>query len=293
LRIVWFTPLAFLLGCSAMLSDVVENPTTAAPLAAATLAELEASFLGADIVILGEVHDNAVHHHNQARIIRDLQPSAVLFEMLSPQQTTRLNERSERGEDLRALLDWDNSGWPDWSLYQPVFEALGDIPAYGMALPRDMVRAAVTDGAAAVFGAGAEDFGLTRALDTSQQQTREALQQTVHCNALPPSLLPGMVEAQRLRDAAFARTTLQALRETGGPVVVITGSGHARSDWGMPAALRHARPAARVVSVGQLEAAPDTQPPYDLWLITEPAVREDPCAGFSMPGNSKTSEKSA
>lgn len=289
MRVALLTSLVLLCGCGSLVGDVAENATPAVPVEADTLAELAASFIGADIMILGEVHDNAVHHRNQARFLRDIAPSAVLFEMLSPQEAEILNAQDGRGEGLREALDWDTSGWPDWSLYQPVFAALGDIPVYGMALPRSTVSAAVTDGAAGVFGDDAENFGLTQALDASQQQAREAHQQAVHCNALPPSLLPGMVEAQRLRDAAFARSTLRALTETGGPVVVITGSGHARTDWGMPVALRHARPGVRLVSLGQLEETPEGTPPYDVWLITRPSEREDPCAGFSLPAKPEKS----
>ena len=29
-----------------------------------------------------------------------------------------------------------------------------------------------------------------------------------------------------------------------------------------------------------MEAAPDRVPPFDLWLVTPPAAREDPCAAF-------------
>lgn len=245
----------------------------------------EATFAlpGADIVILGEVHDNPQHHRTQARLIRDLAPAAVVFEMLSPAQAAATNSSADRGEGLRESLGWDESGWPDWALYQPVFEAVGSVPVYGMALPRDTVTRAVTEGAAGVFGDGAADYGLSEPLPAAEQQAREAHQQAAHCNMLPASLLPGMVEAQRLRDAAFARTALQALQETGGPVVVITGTGHARTDWGMPVALQRAAPAVSVVSLGQLEAEPEAPSPYDAWRVAEPAAREDPCAGFSMP----------
>ncbi len=238
----------------------------------------------ADIVILGEVHDNPEHHRTQARIIGELAPAAVVFEMLSPVQAVATNSSPDRGEGLRDTLDWDNSGWPDWVLYQPVFEAVGDTPVYGMALPRDTVSRAVTEGAAGIFGDAAAGYGLLEPLPEQEQQAREAHQQAVHCNMLPASLLPGMVEAQRLRDASFARTTLQALEETGGPVVVITGSGHARTDWGMPAALQRAAPAVRVVSLGQLEDEPEGASPYDSWRVAEPTERDDPCAGFAMPG---------
>ena len=96
-------------------------------------------------------------------------------------------------------------------------------------------------------------------------------------------MMPGMVEAQRLRDAALARATLQAMADTGGPVAVIAGSGHARRDWGIPAALAVAAPELSVLSVGQIEAegAAEPEQPFDLWLVTEPTPREDPCAAFN------------
>ena len=244
--------------------------------------ELDTSsvFTGADIAILGEVHDNPGHHRNQAEIIRQLSPSAVVFEMLTPEQAALVNATPDRDEELRGVLAWDSGGWPDWALYQPVFEAAADTPVYGMALPRDEVNRAVGEGAAGVFGDDARGYGLADPLAAGVQRAREEHQQEVHCNALPDTLLPGMVEAQRLRDAAFARTTLQALADTGGPVVVITGTGHARKDWGMPVALRYAAPGAKVVSLGQLEAAPEDPPPFDVWRVSDPPPRGDPCADF-------------
>ena len=101
-----------------------------------------------------------------------------------------------------------------------------------------------------------------------------------HCDALPEDILPGMVEAQRLRDAALARAVLAAMAETGGPVAVITGNGHARRDWGLPRMLARAAPDLTLVSIGQFEAPPEDDPPFDLWLVTTPAPRDDPCAAF-------------
>jgi uncharacterized iron-regulated protein len=92
--------------------------------------------------------------------------------------------------------------------------------------------------------------------------------------------MAGMVEAQRLRDAALAQAVLEALLETGGPVAVITGSGHARIDLGVPSVLRRAEPELAVIAVGQIEAPAEPVQPYDLWIVTAPAPREDPCAVF-------------
>ena len=236
----------------------------------------------ADIIIIGEVHDNPEHHRRQAELIEAISPSAIAFEMLSPEQAEIANSTSRRDAGLADEIDWASGGWPDWSLYQPVFEAAGSALLYGMALPKESVQAAVADGAAAVFGDDAGRFGLARSLPPAEQSAREAHQQEVHCGMLPDSLLAGMVEAQRLRDAAFARTALKALDETGGPVIVITGSGHARLDWGMPAALGRAAPGRRIVSVGQLEAPAEGDAPFDYRLVADPAPREDPCEGLQI-----------
>ena len=233
-------------------------------------------------MILGEIHDNPAHHRNQATALKAMRPAAVVFEMLDADQAKVADARAVSGQALGEALGWDDSGWPDFAMYQPVFDAVGDARIYGMAVPRDRLGAVFSDGAAVVFGGGAARFGLDRALPEPEQAAREAMQAEAHCDALPVEMLPGMVAAQRFRDAAFADTVLTALAETGGPVAVITGSGHARTDWGMPAALRLAAPDVRVLSLGQLEddGTPPDAPPFDLWLVTPPAERPDPCAAL-------------
>ena len=68
----------------------------------------------------------------------------------------------------------------------------------------------------------------------------------------------------------------------GRPVAVITGNGHARTDWGIPPMLARALPDASVISVGQLERTPDRAVPHDVWLVTDPIERPDPCAVFNQ-----------
>lgn len=254
----------------------------ASALAVGTIpAQSATPYTNADIVIIGEVHDNPAHHRRQAELIREIRPNAVAFEMLSPQQADIANRNPQRNERLGDALNWQESGWPAFSLYLPVFEAVGSVPVYGMALPREEVNRAVTEGAASVFGEDAGLFGLDRPLPAQQQRRREQHQLSVHCDMLPQDLLPGMVEAQRLRDAAFARTALTALRERGGPVIVVAGTGHARRDWGIPGALAIAAPEVSVVSIGQLEEEPDGDDQFDLWYVSEPVDREDPCKAFA------------
>ncbi|MDU8943713.1 ChaN family lipoprotein [Ovoidimarina sediminis] len=237
----------------------------------------------ADVVILGEVHDNPAHHINQATAIAALRPGAIVFEMFGPDEANAAMSlpRHDAGA-LAAALGWTESGWPDFALYHPIFLAAPDAALYGGALPRGEVRRAVEEGAAAVFGAASPLFGLDAALPEDQQTRREALQMAAHCDALPEHVLPGMVEAQRLRDAALSRAIVAAMLETGGPVAVITGNGHARTDWGIPPMLAGALPDASVLSLGQLESAPNGPAPYDLWIVTDPVERPDPCAAFGQ-----------
>jgi uncharacterized iron-regulated protein len=273
----WASALGFLL--------LSPGPVAQAPEIVASPVEAASVLRGADVSILGEIHDNPTHHLNQAQLIQQLSPSAVVFEMLSPTQADLANGMSGREAELRDAIDWPESGWPDWSLYEPIFLATGSRPVYGAALPRDSVRRAVAEGAAAVFGNDAEQYGLADALPSEQQTDREAEQMAAHCDMLPPPMLPGMVEAQRLRDAAFARTVINALAEQGPPIILIAGAGHARTDWGVPAALSHAAPDVRVASLGQVEDLSEPVAPYDVILRADAPDREDPCLGLQHMGS--------
>jgi len=254
------------------------GPMLAAPVAPEALAPL---LHGYSVVLLGEVHDNADHHRVQTQAVAALRPAALVFEMLTEDQAARVTpELREDAAALATALGWAVSGWPDFGMYHPIFTAAPAAVVFGGALPRDQVRRAFAEDAATAFGAEAARYGLDRPLDPEDQAAREALQQEAHCNALPDSMLPGMVEAQRLRDAALARAVERALVQTGGPVAVITGTGHVRRDHGIPAALAVAAPGLAVLAVGQVEEDPGPGAPYDLWVISDPVDRPDPCATF-------------
>lgn len=253
-------------------------PALAGQVAPDSLPDLMA---GAQVVVLGEVHDNPSHHRVQAQAVAALRPLALVFEMLTPAQAARATPEVRADPAvLGQVLGWAESGWPDFAMYAPIFAAAPQALIVGGALDRAEVRRAMTEGAAPVFGAEAARYGLDQPLPPDDQAAREALQQEAHCNALPQDLLPGMVAAQRLRDAALARAVVQALAATGGPVAVITGTGHVRRDQGIPAALAFAAPDLSVLAVGQLEADPGPGAPFDVWLVTDPVDRPDPCAAF-------------
>ena len=236
--------------------------------------------------MLGEVHDNALHHALQARMVDALQPGAVVFEMIEPGQARGITrELRDDAIALESHLDWEARGWPDFAMYYPIFRMAREASLFGGALPREEVRKAVADGASKVFGGAAPLFGLDLALPEDIQTARETLQQEAHCNALPEDILPGMVEAQRLRDAALARAVVNALeQQADGPVVVIAGNGHVREDWGIPAALRYYADKTgqniEIATLAQFENEAPEVPKVTHWVVTPAAQRDDPCAGF-------------
>lgn len=240
----------------------------------------------ADIVILGELHDNPYHHANQAAATAAIAPAALVFEMLTPELAARAAgiDRSDAGA-LAQALSWEARGWPDFEMYHPIFEAAPQARIFGGDLPRSEIRRALDEGAEAIFAArhgvqAAQVWGLDRPLPPEQQAERENAQARAHCDAMPEDLLPGMVAAQRLRDAVLAHSVTLAHAQTGGPVVLITGNGHARTDRGVPRKLARGAPSLGVLAIGQLESEPDSEPPYDLWLVTPGIERGDPCAAF-------------
>ncbi|MFN3614045.1 MAG: ChaN family lipoprotein, partial [Rubrimonas sp.] len=147
-------------------------------------------------------------------------------------------------------------------------------------------------GARQALGAAAARYGLSEPLPPDQIAAATAEQIAGHCDAIPEATAARMVEAQRLRDAAFADAALRARAyASDGRVVLIAGSGHARRDRAVPAKLRAADPGLDVATLALVEVAaaedwraylgPDADaPPFDyLWFTARPA-REDPCEAF-------------
>lgn len=238
----------------------------------------------ADVVILGEVHDNPRHHAVQLAAIRALRPKAVVWEMISPETAARINAGWLEGEGrLEQAVAAARKGWPNFDMYVPLLEATQGLPIYGGLLPRAAAPVLRKQGMAVVFGSAAAEYGLMVPLPEDELAARLDEQDEAHCHALPQDQLKMMVDFQRLRDAVLARAAVRAVEETGGPVVVITGNGHARTDRGVPEVLRRVRPRLRVFSLGQSEGD-RIRGRFDAVLDSPPAERPDPCAVFENKG---------
>lgn len=238
----------------------------------------------ADVVVLGEVHDNPGHHANQAWLVAQLRPGALVAEMLNVVDDPAIKAYLDAGGDrngIAVVVGWEKSGWPDWAMYAPIFQALPDGAVIaGAGMPRETVRRVMTEPAADLIGDTRLRPVLRRALAPELRAELEAEMVESHCGHLPPEMAPMMVEAQRLRDASLAAAVLRVVEMGAGPVVVITGNGHARRDRGVPAILAEVAASLSVISVGQLETeagVPNGANAFDVVWLSPPHPRPDPC----------------
>jgi uncharacterized iron-regulated protein len=268
------------------------TPTTSTPPAAAadtavlaTAARPEPAF-----ILLGELHDNPDHHRARAgqlrRLIAQEPRTVVVFEQFARSQDAAVaRARQAAPGDVDAVIDaakLDRKSWR-WPLHQPLFEAAlqSGAEVRGGNIDRDQVRRIVREGDAAW---PAELLALRERTAWSGAQ-QDALRQDIqdgHCGAMPEAMLPGMVQAQRARDASMAQAMLDARQAGAKRVVLIAGNGHVRRDVAVPVYLQAAGvPAADIDAVAYLEsgsAAPTGG--YDRVERAPAPSREDPCAQF-------------
>jgi uncharacterized iron-regulated protein len=254
--------------------------------------------------LLGEVHDNAAHHEIRARLIVAIAEAGwrptVVFEQFDLDRDEALRAAQAAGADAERLAEagqLDRKAWL-WPLHKPILEA-----ALAMRLPvraGNPSRAELRDLTAAVDkdtdSGRYTRFHAARWTETQAAELRSDIIES-HCRKLPEAMVPRLVLAQRLRDAAMAQSLIDDA--TSGGAILIAGNGHVRADLAVPVYL-HAPglpdAAARSISIGFIEVSADDEradhfpsqvvaahPGFDYLWFTPPVAREDPCVGFSVP----------
>lgn len=246
-----------------------------------TRAALLAQLRSADVVLLGEQHDNPHHHARRGELIVELGAGTVVVA-----EHLDRGRRVGPGADPLARLQaagFDPGAW-QWPLHRTLFEPVlaAGLPVLGGNAPIADVRQVARQGLGSAAAAW-RDLLADAPLDPVAEAALDRALVDGHCGQLPPARVPAMRAAQRVRDAALA---LALAESAGRPAVLVAGNGHVRLDHGVPVLLRRLRPAARVVVVGFGEPDwPLADAPYHhLWLT--PAVeRADPCAGLRLPAS--------
>ncbi|MDE1990008.1 MAG: ChaN family lipoprotein [Betaproteobacteria bacterium] len=273
----------FFLLVSLLSWGALASPGKAAP-------ELPPEALGADYLLLGEVHDNADGHALRLQWLKELltqRPMALAMEQFDLDHQKVLEaaltqaSQPEKKTDPAAVHavaeagGFNFKGWR-WALYEPVvaLAIAQNVPLYPANLSRKNLGEIVSG----------QRPPAPEPLRWSPEQ-RSALLQEVregHCNLMPEKELPLLAGAQRARDKGMAEALIRLHRESGRPVILLAGNGHLRKDLAVPVWLHQLDPGAKIVSVAVLEqggvsgdSPPETA--FDAVYRVAPEDRPDPC----------------
>lgn len=265
-------------------------------------AELARRMAKTRFVLLGETHDNPRHHEIETWAVTALAEAnrrpALIAEMIAADQAPALavffREPRATATGLDLFLKWSTSGWPEWSHYQPIFDAAMQfgLPIRAGNLDRTRLPAMHRDGWAALPAEERQRLALPEALDDA---VKDRLAQSIiagHCGHLPERLLSPFVEIQYARDAALARALVDGAADADG-AVLIAGGEHVRLTSAVPAQLTRLGVSAAVFSLAMVEVKPGhdhpqayaadfdspTLPFTAVWFTTG-APRGDPCAAL-------------
>lgn len=241
----------------------------------ATLADVLAAARQADVLFLGEHHDDPSAHALEKTVLdavapglgakrADSRPVALSLEMfdrdVQPVLDEYLNGQVREKDFLAAARPWPNYA----ADYRPLVELARDhhVPVLAADPPARYVSRVGRLGTASLAELPAPAHAwLAPSPWPSPSLAYTAKFQAFAAEAAGPghSPAPGpalraMFEAQWLRDLTMAATIADWLRANPGLVVHVTGVFHAEGGLGTPAALRHYRPGVRTVV---LAIAPD------------------------------------
>lgn len=249
----------------------------------------------ARFVLLGEIHDNRMHHVIQEAILKQVVESgrrpALVMEQYDRDQQPMIDailasQLSQR-DKLKAFQALMPGGW-EWDGYQPLLRlALQyQLPVVAANLTREELRLVARQGFNAALGDGEQ---ARLALDSAwSPQRQERLVKDIyetHCRKMPPHVASLIANAQRARDAVMAD---MMIRFKGSGAIAIVGSGHARRDMAIPLYLAARMPDATLLSVGMMEVDAPRDPaayaagPFGLafdyvWFTARMYRRGDPC----------------
>ena len=237
----------------------------------------------ADIVLLGELHDNQLHHELRGSLIgrfANTQRSIVSEHLSAPLQVSF-------GSDTKTDLEgagFDAEGW-GWPVHQSLYDQLRGkgLTVFGGNLPKAEARQVFLQGAEGLPDRMAKTYEQSR-LDEKGERALDRDLVDGHCGKLPDKYLLRMRFAQRITDLSMTHALLDHR-----PAVLVAGNGHVRKDYGVPQILTAVAPTLRLVSIGFLERGSDTpellksvQGQYDYVWLTDRAERQDPCENFHL-----------
>jgi uncharacterized iron-regulated protein len=196
---------------------------------------------------------------------------------------------------LGGVVHWNERGWPDWAMYQPIAEAAleAKLRVVPTNLPLATVRKMRSAGLAALEPQVTRALGLDRPLSESMTARLAADIRASHCGYASEESVKAMLAVQRARDAQMAQSLIAAGAPDG--AVLVAGAGHVRNDYGIPVYLSAEAPGRRVISIAFLEVDnrkpephnyslpyADGRLPFDYVWFTPRVDDENPCEKFKL-----------
>ncbi|MEF8793514.1 ChaN family lipoprotein [Thiohalorhabdus sp.] len=218
-------------------------------------AAMVARLAEADVVLVGERHDDFAQHRAQREVITGLlarRPVAVGMEAFPAAKNA-------------VLSDWRRGQFPDWptfltavdwfdnwrvapELYRPILETVRHhwLPLTGMNVPREWISRIAREGMA---GLGEEQRQRIGPVAAAPEAYAESLRESLARHA-EGRKAEHFIAAQRAWDAAMAGALLDLRRAHGDAVVIgLAGSGHIRDGYGIPHQLHNRAPDLEVRTV--------------------------------------------
>lgn len=226
--------------------------------------QLIQALLQTDVILLGEKHDNPDHHALQRWVLRQViqagRRPGVVFEMMTDDQQFVIERyEGQQPEDATLLgkaLAWESSGWSAWTQYQPLADLAvrHGLPIIAGNLDQELTKNIQRFGFLAIPGTRREQLGLNTPMTEDRFTTMQQDMQPTHCQKLPALQLLRMVLVQHARDAVMAEhlTRTFSRPDTDG-AVLIAGSWHTRTDYGVPAHVQRMTSDATVHSLAFIE----------------------------------------
>ncbi len=236
-----------------------------------------------DIVLLGELHDNAQHHALRAQLIRRIARDKLSVVAEHLPSTARVVREGALLADLQAA-GFDPQAW-SWPLHAPLFDAIrsAGLPLVGGNLPKGFSKQLFGQGASTLSTPLGQTYRNAPLSEAASQQLDQDLIDG-HCGKLPERYIEPMRLVQRATDVSLAQALLDRV-----PSLLVAGNGHVRKDYGVPQVLSATTPALRVTAVGFVEAdgmreelLQSLKGRYDVVWFSQPAERSDPCENFKI-----------
>lgn len=229
----------------------------------------------ADVIVLGEQHDDPVAHRFQAELTAALvaaSPVAVCLEMFERDEQAfvdaylagTLSQKSL--VDITDSRDWSTPGQWD-SFYQPIVDAAraGHAPVIAANAPRRFTRLARLEGfekLASFTSAYPGQFVVPAPVEEAAYAARFKATMSHHgappakgastgmpaMHALTPEQVDGMFRGQQVWDATMADSVVKAWRAHG-KAILIVGQFHTDHEGGLLLRMKASAPEAKIVTI--------------------------------------------